>query len=69
MFVLPDHIPAALVQQRKQVSSPFEEQQLSVPGGAAEALDELHATVSLQMLPGLFCYVPADLQALEVVKV
>lgn len=51
------------------VSSPFKEQQLAVPCGAAEALDELHATVSLQMLSCMRCYVPSDLQGLKVVKV
>lgn len=50
-------------------SFPFKEQQLAVPCSAAEALDELHATVFLQMFPGMFCNVPADLQGLEVVKV
>jgi len=50
-------------------SPPSEKEQLAVPRGAAEALDELHAAVSLQVLPGVLGDVPPDLQALEVVKV
>lgn len=50
-------------------SPPLEKQQLAVPCGVAKALDELHATVSLQVLLGMLCHVPTDLQSLEVVKV
>lgn len=50
-------------------SSPFEQQQLSIPCCAAKALDQLHATVSLQVLSGVLRHVPTDLQVLEVVKV
>lgn len=50
-------------------SSPSEEQQFTVPRCAAEAPDELHATAVLEVLPGVFRHVPADLQGLEVVKV
>lgn len=40
---------------------PFEEQQFTVPQCVAKALNELHTTVVLQVLPGMFCYVPSDL--------
>lgn len=49
--------------------SPFEEQQFTVPRCAAKALNKLHTTVVLKVLPGMFCYVPTDLQGLEVIKV
>ena len=67
-------LPAAPEQQMKtwlspSASCPSEQQQLSVPHGAAEALDELHAALSLQVLPDMFRYVPVDLQGLEAVKV
>lgn len=47
----------------------FKKQQLTVPRCAAEALGELHATVSLQVLCDMLCHVATDLQGLEVVKV
>lgn len=40
---------------------PSEEQQFTVPQCVAKALNELHTTVVLQVLPGMFCYVPRDL--------
>jgi len=60
--------PGGKIQPLK-LSFPSEKQQLTVPCGAAEALDELHAAVALQVLPGMIRRVPPDLQGLEVVKV
>ena len=67
-------LPAAPEQQMKtwfcpSAPCPSEQQQLSVPHGAAEALDKLHAALSLQVLPDMLRYVPVNLQGLEVVKV
>lgn len=49
--------------------SSFEEQHLSIPGSAAEALRQLHAAAGLQVSPGMLRHVPAQLQTLEVVEV
>lgn len=48
---------------------PSKKQQFTVPRCVAKAPNKLHTTVVLQVLPGMFCYIPTDLQGFEVIKV